>query len=101
MTQLSILISGLFSIVLSVFNLTDFVQLHVSSVRLGFTYMYRTPPHLIKAKKSPCSMLSYVNKCSLLLPKIYSLSLIPKTRPTSPWHFPLENHGYQCKRKVN
>jgi hypothetical protein len=51
MTQLSVLVSGLFSIVLRVYNLTDFAKLHVSSVRLGFTYMYRTPPHLIKAKK--------------------------------------------------
>jgi len=46
---------------------------------------YRTPPRLIKAKKSPCYLLRYVNKHSFLLPQDYGLSLIPKTRPTSPF----------------
>ena len=40
---------------------------------------------LIKAKKSPCCVLKYVNKHSFLLPQVYSLSLIPKTRTNSPF----------------
>jgi hypothetical protein len=38
-----------FSIVLRVYNLTDFSKSHVSSVRLDFTN--RTLPRLIKANK--------------------------------------------------
>ena len=75
--------SNLFSIVLHMCNLTDFAKSHVSSVHLGFNY--RTPPRLIKAKTSPCYVLRYVNKHSFLLPQVYGLSLIPKTRPTSPF----------------
>ena len=89
--------SNLFSIVFRMCNLTDFAKSHVSSVRLGFNY--RTPPRLIKAKQSPCSVLRYVNKHSFLLPQDYGLSLIPKTRPTSP--FSLRKSRYQCKQKVN
>lgn len=80
---LSVLDSNLFSIVLHVCNWTDFAKSLMSSVRLGFTY--RTPPCFIKAKKSPCYVLRYVNKHSFLLPQVYSLSLIPKTRQTSPF----------------
>jgi len=76
--QVSIL--NLFSIVLRVCNLTDFPKSHVSSVRLDFTY--RTPSRLIKANKSPCYVLRYVNKHSFLLPQVYGISLFPKTRPT-------------------
>ena len=79
---LSVLDSNLFSIVLRVYNLTDFAKSQVSSVHLDFTY--RTPPRLIKANKSPCYVLRYVNKHSFLLPQV-GLSLIAKARPTSPF----------------
>jgi hypothetical protein len=58
--QWSVLDSNLFSIVSRVCNLTDFAKSHVSSVRMAFTY--RTPPRLIKAKKSPCYVLEISNK---------------------------------------
>ena len=80
---LSVLDSNLFSIVLRVCNLADFAKSHMSSVHLEFTY--RTPPRLIKAKKSLCYVLRYVNKYSFLLPQVYGLSLTPKTRLTSPF----------------
>ena len=69
--------SNLFSIVLHVCNLTDFAKLHMSSVHLEFTY--RTPPRLIKAKKSPCYVLRYVNiNIVSFYPKITAFLLFPK-----------------------
>jgi hypothetical protein len=76
--------SNLFSIVLRMCNLTDLAKSHVSSVRLGFTY--RTPPHFDQSKKITMLRIKVnVNKHSFLLPQDYGLSLIPKTRTTSPF----------------
>ena len=95
---LSVLDSNIFSIVLRVCNLTDFMKSHVSSVRLDITY--GTPPRLIKGNTSPCCVLKYVNKHSFLLPQIYGLFLIPKAKPTSPFSLKKSRLPMQTKGEL-
>ena len=72
--------------VLDSFPCLQFDRFHeIARVFCSLGFYLQNTTSLDQSKKITMLVLSYVNKHSFLLPQVYGLSLIPKTRPTSPF----------------